>query len=275
MGRLGDWTGQSSSSAEGSLRSRNYYGLYSDLDLVSRRNVNWTQWDTANVYSNGDSERVIAQAIKEYDLPRQKLVLMTKAWSCVGEEQFHAYPILDDLRRSKDYVNQFGEFFPPFFPSLLGHGRQVAVVLLMREGLSRSALITSVNDSLKRLETDYIDMFWIHRFDPFTPIEETMRALHDLVTAGKIRYIGASSMWTYQFAMMQFCAEKNGWTKFIAMQVRLILGISETGRDVDTELESLQSTLPRGRTRDEQILQRHWCSYHSREFKFHSEALLL
>lgn len=76
-----------------------------------------------------------------------------------------------------------------------------------------------MEDSLQRLETEYIDLFWIHRFDPYTPIEETMRALHDLVTSGKIRYIGASSMWTYEFAMMQFCAEKNGWTKFIAMQV--------------------------------------------------------
>lgn len=70
------------------------------------------QWDTANIYSNGDSERVIAQAIKEYNIPRHKLVLMTKAYSCVGEEQFNAYHILDDLRRSKDYVNQFGELSP-------------------------------------------------------------------------------------------------------------------------------------------------------------------
>lgn len=76
-----------------------------------------------------------------------------------------------------------------------------------------------MNQALERLETDYIDVFWIHRFDPHTPIEETMCALHDLVKAGKIRYLGASSMWTYQFAMMQFCAEKNGWTKFSAMQV--------------------------------------------------------
>lgn len=76
-----------------------------------------------------------------------------------------------------------------------------------------------MDESLKRLETDYVDFFWIHRFDPDTPIEETMRALHDLVIAGKIRYLGASSMWAHQFAMMQFCAEKNGWTKFIAMQV--------------------------------------------------------
>lgn len=80
-----------------------------------------SQWDTANIYSNGDSERVIAQAIKEYNIPRHKLVLMTKAYSCVGEEQFHAYHILNDLRRSKDYVNQFGKLFqststPPTYP---------------------------------------------------------------------------------------------------------------------------------------------------------------
>lgn len=92
--------------------------------------------------------------------------------------------------------------------------------LLKDQGLSRTAIFTALDASLERLETDYIDFFWIHRFDPHTPIEETMRALHDLVTAGKIRYIGASSMWTYQFAQMQFCAEKNGWTKFVAMQVR-------------------------------------------------------
>lgn len=71
------------------------------------------KWDTANIYSNGDYERIIAQAIKHYDLPRHKLVIMTKAWSCVGEEQFHAYPILDKLRKSKDYVNQFGEHTIP------------------------------------------------------------------------------------------------------------------------------------------------------------------
>lgn len=68
------------------------------------------QWDTANIYSNGESEAVIAQALKKYDIPRHKVVLMTKAWSCVGEEQFHAYPILSELRKSKDYVNQFGVF---------------------------------------------------------------------------------------------------------------------------------------------------------------------
>ncbi|KAJ4420834.1 hypothetical protein N0V82_004129 [Gnomoniopsis sp. IMI 355080] len=132
---------------------------------------------------------------------------MTKAWSCVGEEQFHAYPILDELRRSKDYVNQFG--------------------------LSRSALFQAVDASLKRLETDYIDLFWIHRFDPYTPMEETMQALDDLVRCGKIRYIGASSMWTFQFAMMQFCAEKNGWTKFVAMQNHYSLLYREEEREMN------------------------------------------
>ncbi|KAF3065462.1 Aldo-keto reductase dtxS3 [Trichoderma lentiforme] len=175
------------------------------LKAAYDRGVN--TWDTANIYSNGDSERIIAQAIKKYHLPRHKLVLMTKAWSCVGEEQFHAYPILDKLRQTKDYVNQFD--------------------------LSRSALFTAVNNSLERLETHYIDVFWIHRFDPYTPIEETMRALHDLVTAGKIRYIGASSMWTWQFAMMQFCAERNGWTKFVAMQNHYSLLYREEEREMN------------------------------------------
>ncbi|EXF77332.1 oxidoreductase [Colletotrichum fioriniae PJ7] len=177
------------------------------LKAAYDRGVN--TWDTANIYSNGDSERVIAQAIKEYDIPRHKLVLMTKAWSCVGEEQFHAYPILDELRKAKDYVNQFVE------------------------GLSRTAIFTAVENSLRRLETDYIDVFWIHRFDPYTPIEETMRALNDLVTAGKIRYLGASSMWAYQFAMMQFCAEKNRWTKFVAMQNSYNLLYREEEREMN------------------------------------------
>ena len=87
--------------------------------------------------------------------------------------------------------------------------------------------------SLKRLGTDYIDLYQVHRFDPHTPIEETMEALHDLVRSGKVRYIGASSMWTYQFAMMQFCAEKNGWTKFISMQNKYSLLFREEEREMN------------------------------------------
>jgi aryl-alcohol dehydrogenase-like predicted oxidoreductase len=75
-----------------------------------------------------------------------------------------------------------------------------------------------VDASLARLGTSYIDLLQIHRFDPETSIEETMKALHDLVQAGKVHYIGASSMWATQFAQMQFVAEKNGWTKFVSMQ---------------------------------------------------------
>lgn len=87
-----------------------------------------------------------------------------------------------------------------------------------RPGLSRQAIFTAVEASLGRLDTPYIDLLQIHRFDASVPIEETMEALHDLVKSGKVRYIGASSMWATQFAQMQFVAEKHGWTKFVSMQ---------------------------------------------------------
>lgn len=86
-------------------------------------------------------------------------------------------------------------------------------------GLSRGAIFRAVDASLQRLGTDYIDLLQIHRFDHDTPIEETMKALHDLVQSGKVNYIGASSMWAYQFGMMQQCAEKHGWTKFISSKL--------------------------------------------------------
>jgi len=86
------------------------------------------------------------------------------------------------------------------------------------QGLSRKAIMYEVDASLKRLGTDYIDLLYIHRWDYDTPIEETMRALNDLVRAGKVHYLGASSMYTYQFQQAQHVAEKNGWTKFVAMQ---------------------------------------------------------
>jgi 1-deoxyxylulose-5-phosphate synthase len=85
-------------------------------------------------------------------------------------------------------------------------------------GLSRRAVMEQVDASLTRLGTDYIDLYQIHRFDPETPVEETMEALHDVVKAGKVRYIGASSMWAWRFATMQHTAELHGWTKFVSMQ---------------------------------------------------------
>lgn len=100
-------------------------------------------------------------------------------------------------------------------------------------GLSRQAIFQAVDASLKRLDTDYMDLLQIHRFDKDVPIEETMEALHDLVKMGKVRYIGASSMWTFQFAMMQAVAEKHGWTKFVSMQNHYNLLYREEEREMN------------------------------------------
>jgi 1-deoxyxylulose-5-phosphate synthase len=85
-------------------------------------------------------------------------------------------------------------------------------------GLSRKAILAEIDNSLRRLGTDFVDLYQIHRWDPDTPIEETMSALHEVVQAGKARYIGASSMWAWQFAKAQQVAERNGWTRFVTMQ---------------------------------------------------------
>ncbi|KAI9801960.1 MAG: hypothetical protein M1825_003015 [Sarcosagium campestre] len=167
-----------------------------------------TTWDTANIYSNGASETVIGKALKKYSIPRDKVVIMSKCYGTVGDT-----PGLRTLQhgalfaRSKDYLN--------------------------KQGLSRSAIFTAVDASLARLGTNYIDVYQIHRFDHKVPIEETMEALHDLVKSGKVRYIGASSMYAYQFAMMQFVAEKHGWTKFISMQNHYSLLYREEEREMN------------------------------------------
>lgn len=162
-------------------------------------------WDTANIYSNGASEKIIGNAIKKYDIPRHKLVILTKCFAYIGEE--HSYQNEKEMPTTKDYVN---------------HG-----------GLSRKAIFWAVEDSLKRLDTPYVDLLQIHRFDKNVPIEETMEALHDLVRSGKVRYIGASSMWAYEFAMMQACAEQRGWTKFISMQNHYNLLYREEEREMN------------------------------------------
>lgn len=102
-----------------------------------------------------------------------------------------------------------------------------------RGGLSRRAIHDAVDKSLARMGIDYIDLLQIHRFDPHTPVEETMEALHDLVKSGKVLYIGASSMWAYQFATMQFVAEKHGWTKFVSMQNHYNLLYREEEREMN------------------------------------------
>lgn len=163
-------------------------------------------WDTANVYSNGVSEEIIGKALKKFEIPRSKVVILSKCFGPVAEDVSVRAVLFPQIRDSKDYVNQ--------------------------AGLSRTAIFNAVDASLKRLDTPYLDLLQIHRFDPHTPIEETMEALHDLVRSGKVRYIGASSMWATQFARMQFVAEKHGWTKFISMQNQYNLLYREEEREM-------------------------------------------
>jgi 1-deoxyxylulose-5-phosphate synthase len=99
-------------------------------------------------------------------------------------------------------------------------------------GLSRKAILQEIDASLARLGTDYVDLYQIHRFDPETPVEETMEALHDVVKAGKARYLGASSMYVWQFAKMQHAAERHGWTTFVSMQNHYNLIYREEEREM-------------------------------------------
>ncbi|KAG2140411.1 NADP-dependent oxidoreductase domain-containing protein [Suillus cothurnatus] len=148
--------------------------------------------DTANTYSNGESERLIAKFIKRYNIPRSQIIIATKCNSLVvNDPSIQAY-LHPNLKKLPEYVNQCG--------------------------LSRAAIFNAVDASLTRLDTPYIDLLQIHRFDPSVTPEETMKALHDLVESGKVRYIGASSMRCWQFAMLNDVAVRNGWTTFVSMQ---------------------------------------------------------
>ena len=124
-------------------------------------------------------------------------------------------------------------------------------------GLSRKAIMTEIDNSLTRLGTDYVDLYQIHRWDPGTPIEETLEALHDVVKAGKARYIGASSMYAWQFSKALYTADLNGWTRFVSMQDHYNLLHREEEREMlplceDQDVAVLPwSPLARGRlTRD-------------------------
>jgi 1-deoxyxylulose-5-phosphate synthase len=99
-------------------------------------------------------------------------------------------------------------------------------------GLSRKHILAGIDASLERLNMDYVDLYQIHRWDPRTPIEETMEALHDVVRSGKARYIGASSMFSWQFAKAQYTAEAHGWTKFVSMQNHYNLIYREEEREM-------------------------------------------
>ncbi|KAG9017560.1 hypothetical protein FRB90_000765 [Tulasnella sp. 427] len=151
-------------------------------------------FDTANVYSNGLSEVILGKAIKKYNLPRDEIVVMTKVYGTVA--------------RAQSEQGLWGQGF-----DYLGRRRYAN-----QQGLSRKHIFESVKHSLERLQLDYVDLLQCHRFDYDTPIEETMQALHDVVKAGYVRYIGMSSCYAWQFHKMQNYARQHGLTEFISMQ---------------------------------------------------------
>ncbi|KAF8328982.1 NADP-dependent oxidoreductase domain-containing protein [Amanita rubescens] len=160
-------------------------------------------FDTANIYSNGVSEIVLGKAIKQFNLPRDEIVVMTKVYFPVHGISLMRAGLLPD---EHGFVNQ--------------------------HGLSRKHIFDSVKASLNRLQLDYIDVLQCHRFDPNTPIAETMEALHDVVKAGYVRYIGMSSCWAWQFHAMQNYAITNKLTPFISMQNHYSLVYREEEREM-------------------------------------------
>jgi 1-deoxyxylulose-5-phosphate synthase len=145
-------------------------------------------FDTANVYSSGDSERVLGNFLKA-NVRRESVVVATKVHGVMRDEP---------------------------------NGR----------GLSRKAIVFELEESLKRLQTNYVDLYQIHRWDYETPIEETLEALHDAVKAGKVRYIGASSMFAWHFAKSLYLADLRGWTRFVSMQNHYNLLYREEEREM-------------------------------------------
>ena len=145
-------------------------------------------FDTANSYSDGTSEEIVGQALKDFTR-RDEVVIATKV----------------------------------FFPMHKGPNAG---------GLSRKAIFTAIDASLRRLQTDYVDLYQIHRWDYSTPIEETLEALHDVVKSGKARYLGASSMYAWQFSKALHVAREHGWTAFVSMQNHYNLLYREEEREM-------------------------------------------
>lgn len=150
-------------------------------------------FDTANSYSAGTSEVILGKLLKEFTR-REETVIATKV----------------------------------FFPANMWEGSTRP----NEQGLSRKAIMSSIDASLSRLGTDYVDLYQIHRWDYHTPIEETMEALHDVVKSGKARYIGASSMYAWQFAKAQQVASAHGWSRFVSMQNYVNLLYREEEREM-------------------------------------------
>ncbi len=159
-------------------------------------------FDTADMYSAGMSEEITGRVLRELG-SRDEIVVATKV--------FHPVDIA-----SRGTLASGPK--APFRPNM--------------RGLSRKRIFAAVDASLRRLGIDYIDLYQIHRFDAATPVEETMEALHDVVKAGKARYLGASSMWCWQFAKMQNAAQAHGWTKFVSIQSHYNLAYREEEREM-------------------------------------------
>ncbi|KAI8368460.1 NADP-dependent oxidoreductase domain-containing protein [Blakeslea trispora] len=159
-------------------------------------------FDTADAYSNGESERILGKAIKKFNMPRSRIVVATKV------------------------------FFPLTKSNSLGASHEDNSELVNCYGLSRKHIFDAVDASLERLGLDYIDLYQIHRVDRNTPFEETMEALNDLVRSGKVRYIGCSSCYAWEFQKMNNIAEQRGWTKFVSMQNCLNLIYREEEREM-------------------------------------------
>ncbi|KAG8873896.1 hypothetical protein FRB98_008720, partial [Tulasnella sp. 332] len=151
-------------------------------------------FDTANVYSNGASEIVLGKAIKQHQLPRDEIVIMTKVFFAL------------DIGKDGNPVNG------------LSAEEKKTLRLANQRGLSRKHIFESIKHSLERLQLDYVDVLQCHRFDPDTPVAETMHALNDVVKAGYTRYIGMSSCYAWQFHKMQAYARANGLAEFVSMQ---------------------------------------------------------
>lgn len=166
------------------------------LGMMSYGDPGWRDW----VLPEGDGrsfvKRAIELGINFFD---------TADMYSLGISEEVTGRLLKEFARREEVVLATKLFFP------LGQGPNA-------RGLSRKHIMEAINSSLKRLGTDYVDLYQIHRWDDETPIEETMEALHDVVKAGKALYIGASSMFAWQFAKAQYTADLHGWTRFVSMQ---------------------------------------------------------
>ena len=144
------------------------------------------------VYLRSSIPVPISHHTSQYHIPRHQVIIATKCFGIVADDMAVHTIVIPGIQEQQRYVNQ--------------------------GGLSRAAIFNAAAASLARLETPYIDLLQIHRYDPAVPAEETMQALHDLVQSGKVRYIGASSMRSWQFAHLIAVASKHGWTTFVSMQ---------------------------------------------------------